>query len=137
MKVLIASPEIYPFVKTGGLADVTGALPKALKKLGIDVRVILPKHKGIEELGFPMRYKNHKIACQVSQSFVDAEIVESEYDGITAYLVEKDEYYYQGLSVQHPDGDYLDNAERFIFFAKSILEAMKVTGFIPDVTPLQ
>lgn len=133
MKVLIASPEIYPFVKTGGLADVTGALPKALKKLGIDVRVILPKHKGIEELGFPMKYKNYKIACQVSQSFVDAEIVESEYDGITAYLVEKDEYYYRDYLYSTPDGDYLDNAERFIFFAKSILEAMKVTGFIPDV----
>ena len=133
MKVLIASPEIYPFVKTGGLADVTGALPKALKKLGIDVRVILPKHKGIEELGFPMKYKNYKISCQVSQSFVDAEIVESEYDGITTYLVEKDEYYYRDYLYSTPDGDYLDNAERFIFFAKSILEAMKVTDFIPDV----
>ena len=133
MKVLIASPEIYPFVKTGGLADVTGALPKALKKLGIDVRVILPKHKGIEEQGFPMKYKNYKITCQVSQSFVDAEIVESEYDGITTYLVENDEYYYRDYLYSTPDGDYLDNAERFIFFAKSILEAMKVTDFIPDV----
>jgi starch synthase len=133
MKVLIASPEIYPFVKTGGLADVTGALPKALKKLGIEARVILPKHKGIEELGFPMKYKNHKITCQISQSFVDAEIVETEYDGITAYLVEKDEYYYRDYLYSTPDGDYLDNAERFIFFAKSILEAMKVTGFVPDV----
>jgi starch synthase len=133
MKVLIASPEIYPFVKTGGLADVTGALPKALKKLGIDVRVILPKHKGIEERGFPMKYKNYKITCQVSQSLVDAEIVESEYDGITTYLVENDEYYYRDYLYSTPDGDYLDNAERFIFFAKSILEAMKVTDFIPDV----
>jgi starch synthase len=133
MKVLIASPEVYPFVKTGGLADVTGALPKALKKLGIDVRVILPKHKGIEERGFPMRYKNYKIACQVSQSTINAEIVESEYDGIITYLVENDEYYYRDYLYSTPDGDYLDNAERFIFFAKSILEAMKVTGFIPDV----
>jgi starch synthase len=133
MKVLIASPEIYPFVKTGGLADVTGALPKALQKLGIEARVILPKHKGIEELGFPMKYRNYRINCQISQSFVDAEVVESEYDGITAYLVEKDEYYYRDYLYSTPDGDYLDNAERFIFFAKSILEAIKVTGFIPDV----
>lgn len=133
MKILIASPEIFPFVKTGGLADVTGALPKALRDLGVDVRVILPKHKGIEELGFPMRYSNHRISCQVSQSFVDAEIVESEYDGITAYLVEKDEYYYRDYLYSTPDGDYLDNAERFIFFAKSILETIKVTGFVPDV----
>ncbi|HVN95387.1 MAG TPA: glycogen synthase GlgA [Syntrophorhabdaceae bacterium] len=133
MKILIASPEIYPFVKTGGLADVTGALPKALKKLGIEVRVILPKHKGIEEQGFPMRYKNYQISCQVSQSSVDAEIVETEYDGITAYLVEKDEYYYRDYLYSTPDGDYLDNAERFIFFSKSVIEAMKVTGFVPDV----
>ena len=133
MKILIASPEIFPFVKTGGLADVTGALPKALRDLGVEVRVILPKHKGIEELGFPMRYHNHKISCQVSQSFVDAEVVESEYDGITAYLVEKDEYYYRDYLYSTPDGDYLDNAERFIFFAKSILEAIKVTGYVPDI----
>jgi len=133
MKILIVSPEIFPFVKTGGLADVTGALPKALRSLGVEARVILPKHKGIEELGFPMRYHNQKISCQVSQSFVDAEIVESEYDGITAYLVEKDEYYYRDYLYSTPDGDYLDNAERFIFFAKSVLEAIKVTGFVPDV----
>lgn len=133
MKVLIASPELYPFVKTGGLADVTGALPKTLNKLGAEVRVILPKHKGVEELDFPMRYRNYKISCQVSQSFVDAEIVESEYDGVTSYLVEKDEYYYRDYLYSTPDGDYLDNAERFIFFSKSIIEAMKVINFVPDV----
>jgi len=133
MKVLIASPELYPFVKTGGLADVTGALPKILRKLGVEVRVILPKHKSIDELNFPMRYKNYKISCQISQAYVDAEIVESEYDGVTAYLVEKDEYYYRDYLYSTPDGDYLDNAERFIFFSKSILEAIRVTGFVPDV----
>jgi starch synthase len=133
MKVLIASPEIFPFVKTGGLADVTGALPKALKKLGAEVRVILPKHKGIEDHKFPMQYRNLKISSQISQSVVEAEIVESHYDGVTAYLVEKDEYYYRDYLYSTPDGDYLDNAERFIFFSKSILEAIKATGFVPDV----
>ncbi len=80
-----------------------------------------------------MKYTNQRITCQISQSFVDAEIVESEYDGITAYLVEKDEYYYRDYLYSTPDGDYLDNAERFIFFAKSILETIKATGFVPDV----
>ncbi|HPU29034.1 MAG TPA: glycogen/starch synthase, partial [Syntrophorhabdaceae bacterium] len=61
MKILIASPEVYPFVKTGGLADVTGALPKALKKLDLDARVILPKNKGVDESRFPLKYKNYKI----------------------------------------------------------------------------
>lgn len=133
MKVLIASPELYPFVKTGGLADVTGTLPKVMKNLGIDIRVILPKYKGIDERAFPMRYRNQKISCQVSQAFVEAEIVESQYNGVTAYLVEKDDYYYRDYLFSTPDGDYLDNAERFIFFSKSILEAIKVTGFVPDV----
>lgn len=133
MKVLLASPEVFPFVKTGGLADVTGALPKALAKLGVEVRVILPKHKGIEEIGLPMKYTNLRIACPVSQGLVDAEIVESHYDGVTVYLIEKDEYYYRDYLYSTPDGDYLDNAERFVFFAKAVLEAIKVTGYVPDV----
>jgi starch synthase len=133
MNVLIASPEVFPFVKTGGLADVTGSLPKALKKLGVDVRIILPKHKGIEEQGFPIKYKNYKYLCPISQGYIDGEIALTEYDGVTAYLVEKDEYYYRDYLYSTPDGDYLDNAERFIFFSKSILEAIKATGFVPDV----
>jgi starch synthase len=132
MKILLASSEIYPFAKTGGLADVAGALPKALRKLGIEVRVILPKYKGIEER-FPVSYKNRPVSCQVSQEVITAEIAETEYDGITAYLVEKDEYYYRDYLYSTQDGDYLDNAERFIFFSKSILEAIKVTGYVPDV----
>jgi len=133
MNVLIASPEVFPFIKTGGLADVTGSLPKVLKKLGVDVRIILPKHKGIEEQGFPIKYKNYKYSCPMSQGYVDGEIALTEYDGVTAYLVEKDDYYYRDYLYSTPDGDYLDNAERFIFFSKSILEAIKVTGFVPDV----
>ncbi|HOJ42827.1 MAG TPA: glycogen synthase GlgA [Syntrophorhabdaceae bacterium] len=133
MKILIASPEVNPFIKTGGLADVTGALPKALKRLGIEARVILPKHKGIDENKFPLRYKNYKVRCPISLGFVEAEIVESEYDGVIAYLVEQDEYYNRDYLYSTPDGDYQDNAVRFIFFSKSILEAIKVTGFIPDV----
>jgi starch synthase len=133
MKVLIASPEVFPFVKTGGLADVSGALPKALKDIGVDVRVVLPKHKTIDEQKFPMRYKNLRFTCPMSQGFVEGEVVESEYDGVTAYLIEKDEYFYRDYLYSTPDGDYLDNAERFSFFAKSVLEAIKVTGFVPDV----
>ena len=133
MRVLLASSEIVPFAKTGGLADVAGALPKALKKIGVDVRVILPKYKGIEEKGFPIRYGNLSYTVPISQRSVPGEVVESEYDTIPAYLIEKDEYYYRDHLYSTQDGDYLDNAERFIFFSKSILEAIKVTGWVPDV----
>lgn len=135
MKVLIASPEVYPFVKTGGLADVTGSLPKALRKLGVDARVILPKHKQIGDK-FPLRYSNLHISVQISSKKVEAEIVESYYDGVTAYLIEKDEYFFRDYLYSTPDGDYLDNAERFTFFSKAIIEAMKVTDFVPDVLHL-
>ena len=77
MKVLLASSEAVPFAKTGGLADVAGALPKALAKAGVDVRLILPKYKGIEEKGLPMDYTGIHVAVPVSQTVVDAEIVES------------------------------------------------------------
>jgi starch synthase len=133
LKILLASSEIYPFAKTGGLADVAGSLPKALKKIGVDVRVIMPKYKGLEEKGFPITYKDYVYSCPISHSAVSGEIVESEYDGIPAYLVEKDEYFYRDYLYSTPDGDYLDNAERFTFFSKSILEAIKVTGWFPDV----
>ncbi|MGA2108261.1 MAG: glycogen synthase GlgA [Syntrophorhabdales bacterium] len=133
MRVLLASSEVFPFAKTGGLADVAGALPKALQKLGVDVRVIMPKYKGIEEKEFPITYGGLRISCPISQRIVDAEIVESRYNGIPVYLVDKDEYYYRDNLYSTQDGDYIDNAERFIFFSKAILEATKVTGFAPQI----
>jgi starch synthase len=133
MKILLASSEIFPFAKTGGLADVAGALPKALKRTGVDVRVIMPKYKGIEERGFPIKYTGYRVSCPVSQRVVDAEIVESEHNGIHVYLIDKEEYYYRDHLYATQDGDYIDNAERFIFFSKAIPEAVKATGFIPDV----
>lgn len=133
MRILLASSEIFPFAKTGGLADVAGALPKALERIGVDVRVIMPKYKGIEEKGFPIKYRGCRISCPVSQRMVGAEIAESEYNGIKVYLVDKDEYYYRDHLYSTEDGDYIDNAERFIFFSKAIPEAVKATGFVPDV----
>jgi starch synthase len=133
LKILLASSEIYPFAKTGGLADVAGALPKALKKLGLDVRMIMPKYKGIEEKGYPITREGHTFTCPISQRAISGEIVESEYEGLKVYLIEKDEYFYRDYLYSTPDGDYLDNAERFVFFSKSILEAIKVTGWLPDV----
>jgi starch synthase len=132
MRVLFASPEVFPFAKTGGLADVAGALPKALQKLGIDVRIIMPKYKGIEEKGFPITYTGQQISCPISQRLIAAEIAETRYNGLIVYLIDKDEYYYRDNLYATQDGDYIDNAERFTFFSKAILQAVKATGFIPD-----
>jgi starch synthase len=133
VKVLLASSEVVPFAKTGGLADVAGALPKALQHLGIDVRVIMPNYKGIQEKGFPVTFTGLRVSCPVSQRLIEAEIAQTHYDGITFYLVDKDEYYFRDNLYSTQDGDFIDNAERFIFFSKSIIETIKVTGFAPDV----
>ncbi len=133
MKILFASSEAVPFAKTGGLADVAGALPKALSKLGVEVRVILPKYKGIEEKGLPITYPGIRISVPISQGIVEGEIAESRHNGVTVYLVDKDEYYYRDALYSTQDGDYIDNAERFVFFSRAILETIKATGFVPDV----
>jgi starch synthase len=133
MKVLLVSSEVFPFAKTGGLADVAGALPKALSRLGVEVRVVMPKYKSIEEKGFPMEYTGYQVSCPVSQKTVEADIVETNYDGIKVYLLDKDEYYYRNNLYSTEDGDYIDNAERFVFFSKAVPEIIKVTGFVPDV----
>jgi starch synthase len=133
MKVLLASSEAVPFAKTGGLADVAGALPKALDSIGIDVRLILPKYKGIEEKGLPIDYTNFRVSVPVSQTVVDADIVESRSNGVTVYLVEKDEYFYRDDLYSTQDGDFIDNAERFVFFARAVIETVRQTGFVPDV----
>jgi starch synthase len=132
MKILLASSEVFPFAKTGGLADVAGALPKALQKLGVEVRVVMPKYKSIDEKGFTVTYTGHRISCPVSQRLVEAEIAESTYNDVPVYLIDKDEYYYRDNLYSTPDGDFIDNAERFIFFSKAILETVKATGFVPD-----
>jgi starch synthase len=132
MKILLASSEVFPFAKTGGLADVAGALPKALQKLGIEVRVVMPKYKSIDEKGFAVTYTGQRISCPVSQRLIDAEIAESTYNNVPVYLIDKDEYYYRDNLYSTQDGDFIDNAERFIFFSKAILETVRATGFIPD-----
>lgn len=133
MKILFASSEAVPFAKTGGLADVAGALPKALQKLGIEVRLILPKYKGIEEKGLPISYPGCRISVPVSQRIVEGEIAESRSNGVAVYLVERDEYFYRDNLYSTQDGDFIDNAERFVFFSRAMLETIKATGFVPDV----
>ena len=105
---MIAS-EATPFAKTGGLADVVGALPIALERLGHEVCVILPKYKGIRE-------RQATLGQRIPVAFI-------EHDGYFGR-----EHLYGGK-----DGDYPDNLERFSFFAWKALERLKAVGFAPEV----
>ncbi|KWX78440.1 glycogen synthase [Paenibacillus riograndensis] len=128
MKVLFAAAEAHPFVKTGGLADVIGALPKALKGVGVDVRVILPKYKGIPEkfvsqmehvaaLSVPVGWRNQY--CGIERII---------YDGIPVYFIDN-EYYFGRDGIY----GYMDDGERFSFFNRAVLECLETLDFQPNV----
>ena len=128
LKVLFVAAEAAPFAKTGGLGDVIGSLPKELKQQGVDARVILPNYKDI-----PEKYKNQmvfktKFTVQVGWRQKYCGILEFVYDGITFYFVDN-EYYFK----RHGFYGYDDDAERFGFFCRAVLESLSNIDFIPDV----
>lgn len=111
LKVLLASSEVVPFAKTGGLADVAGSLPIALEEIGADVRVIMPKYASVKVKGDSTKIGKH----------------------IKVYFVENDEYFNRKELYGDKFGDYKDNLDRFVFFSRQILERCKKEGFAPDI----
>ncbi|MBQ9832252.1 MAG: glycogen synthase GlgA [Clostridia bacterium] len=130
MKVLIATSEAQPFIKTGGLADVAGTLPIALKKLGVDVRVILPKYRIMNEQYYGKLKKlcNFNIKLGWRSQYCGIEVY--EHKGVTFYFVDNEYYFARGYVY---GGGGNDEAERFGFFSKAVLEAMPHIDFFPDV----
>ncbi len=129
MKILFASSECVPFVKTGGLADVAGALPKEIHKSGADVRVILPLYRCISDEW------REKMAF-ITSFYVDlgwrhqyVGLFKIELEGVTYYFIDNKQYF---------DREYVygmggDEGERFAYFARAVLEALPKVDFIPDV----
>ncbi|MGD6969354.1 glycogen synthase GlgA [Rossellomorea vietnamensis] len=128
MKVLFVVSECVPFIKSGGLADVAGSLPKELRSLGTDVRVILPKYQSIAE-----EYKGSmKKVCDFTVSIGWREqycgIESLEVDGVTFYFVDN-EYYFKRDGLY----GYWDDGERFSFFTKAVLESLEHLKFYPEI----
>ncbi|MDR1940949.1 MAG: glycogen/starch synthase, partial [Endomicrobium sp.] len=134
MNILMAASECVPFVKVGGLADVVGALPRYLKKLGHDVRIILPKYRIIDGNKYGLQTLPYMLRVKVG---ADTENFRLKYcvtkDGITVYFIENMRFFYR-LGVYGSDGaDYGDTRERYIFFCRAVLEALKAVMFRPDI----
>lgn len=128
IKVLFIASEAVPFAKTGGLADVIGSLPKALKKQGIDARVMLPRYQDI-----PLEYQEkmvHKAHFTVPVGWREqyCGIEELEFEGIKFYFL--DNHYYFKRSGFY---GYYDDGERFSYFNRAVLEALKYLDFRPDI----
>lgn len=129
MKVLYASSEVFPFSKTGGLADVAGALPVALKDKGIDISVITPLYRGIKSK-FRLKDTNESYSIVISSNTSHAKIFESKLQRkVPVYFVDCETYYDRDELYTTKDGDYPDNAERFIFFSRLIVEFAIKNGF--------
>lgn len=129
MKVLFAASECVPFVKTGGLADVVGALPKALNKEGVDTRVILPLYRDVSPdwrakmehvLYFYVNLGWRRQYCGIEKLVLN---------GITYYFVDN-EYYFGRPYIYGLGGD---EGERYAFFCRAVLEALPQIDFVPDV----
>jgi starch synthase len=128
MHVLFAASECAPFIKTGGLGDVIGALPKALKEQGVEVSIILPKY---EDLSFQYKkqltfMKNIEVPVGWRQQYCGIEVLVHE--GITFYFLDN-EYYFK----RHGSYGFFDDGERFAFFSRAVLEALPHLEVKPDI----
>jgi starch synthase len=134
LKILLAASEVYPFAKTGGLADIAGALPKALKQLGHDVRVIMPKHKAVAKSPLGIRPMGLDVTIPIGGTRKKGFLYSSNLNGeIPVYFVGNESYFSRDPIYGTRHGDYPDNAERFIFFCRSIFEICKSVEFQPDI----
>jgi starch synthase len=146
VQYLYTSSEVAGFAKTGGLADVAAALPHALSQRGHDCAILMPLYRAVRD--GPVRIENldMPLSIPVGNRLVHGGLWRATLpgSGVPVYLVEQPQYFERdddraGRSIYQyagPDGhkhDYADNCERFIFFSRAILEAMRLLDFWPDV----
>ena len=133
MRILYASSEVAPFAKTGGLADVAGALPKALKALGHDIRVILPKYRMVDAAAHGLRRTGVAFPIPVAGRVETATVWEATVGAVPTYLIQHDGYFDRDGLYQVAGEDHPDNAARFAFFSRAVLGLGRGVGFQPDI----
>ncbi len=134
MKICFITSECVPFVKTGGLADVSGSLPEALANLGVEVVLFLPRYDSIDikkhSLHSVSEFKDSKV--RISDSFENYSLFTLKKGKIQYYFIDSQKYFQRGYIYSNdPDED-----ERFIFFQKSVLDVMQKIDFSPDIIHL-
>lgn len=134
MRVLIVSSEIVPFAKTGGLADVTGSLPKALRRIGVEADIILPLYRTVDRDRFPLEHSGPPVRVPMGHREEIGIVMETDAgDGVRAFLVRNDRYFDRDFYYGTKDGDYVDNCERFAFFCRAIMEWIGRSGRSYDI----
>ena len=137
MKILIASSEAYPYSKTGGLADMVGALAKTLAHLGHQVGLVTPLYSGIRERFPQLKQIDLPLDFPLGPTRVQGEVWSLETtDGLTIYFVDQPAFYQRPTLYQIQGVDYPDNAERFIFFSKAVAHLALQLPWKPELTHL-
>ncbi len=131
MRITFAASECVPFAKTGGLADVVGALPRALAALGHEVSVYLPRYRQTKLVNPKTLIPSITIPYDDKYRFCSL-LDGGSKDGVKFYFIEYPYFYDRDGLYQTPAGDYSDNAERFAMYSRAVLEASKQLG-VPDV----
>ena len=124
MKIAMIASEAVPFAKTGGLADVAGALPLALEDCAHEVIIIMPRYKCVTAAKFPTR----RVSKDISSSVAGKKI--------KVYFIEHDLYFNRDGLYGDKNGDYKDNLERFAFFCRRALDLLKEINFAADIIHL-
>ena len=129
LRVLFMASEVAPFAKTGGLAEVASALPRALRALGHDVRLLMPKYRGVEAHCGELRVVIPQVRVPLGDRMAEGALWEGRApSGLPIYFLAHDHYYDRDGLYGTNDGDYWDNCERFIFFCRGGLEALSTLG---------
>jgi starch synthase len=129
LRILMLAAEVTPFAKTGGLADVAGALPKAIHALGHDVRLAMPRYSRIRPGQFPLTEVVPAFDVPMDRTTEPARLLQATIPpGVPVYMVDNARYFDREGIYMYPD-----DAERFIFYCRAALEAMRQLEWRPDV----
>ena len=132
MKLLFCASEIVPLAKTGGLADVAGALPGALAERGVEVRLAMPGYRGV---ALPDASPRGSVTVSLGGERVDGTVVEGHLpgSGLPVWLIEQASFFDRGGLYGEGGRDYPDNLARFTFFSRAVLQWVERAGWEPDV----
>jgi starch synthase len=134
LKIAMIASECVPFAKTGGLADVVGALPQTLRALGHEVIVIMPRYASIDEQKYGLRPFLSPLGVWMGNAEEWCAVYTTANDGVPVYFIESHKYFDRpGLYHDANFNDYLDNPRRFGFLTRAGLQLCRDMGFAPDI----
>ena len=135
MNILLAASEAVPFAKTGGLADVCGALPIELSRLGHKPTLILPAYRATTYCGLTIEPLGIDFIVPIGSKMVTGHLLRSRLPDcdVPVYLVQQDQYFDRDELYRADGKDYIDNCERFVFFSRAVLETIRLLDLQVDL----